>query len=169
MNRPLWIVLGGQLGAAVALWGSSRLTWATETRGHPGTDATVVIELTGGSVRPLVPLAVLSLAAVAATVAVSGWLRRVLGVILMAVGAVASVFGFADVPGSIGFSWGRLLAAFSGAILIIAGIVLIRFAGTLPKLGSAYQRTNTESRSDDPDKEMWRALSLGKDPTTEDF
>jgi hypothetical protein len=169
MNRPLWIVLGGQLGAAVALWGSSRLTWATETRGHPGTDATVVIELTGGSVRPLVPLAVLSLAAVAATFAVSGWPRRVLGVVLMIIGGIAAVFGFADVPGNTGFSMGRLLAVSGGALLIMAGLVLIRSASTLPKLGSAYQRTNTESRSDDPDKEMWRALSLGKDPTTEDL
>lgn len=169
MKRPLWIVSGSLAGAAVALWGSSRLTWATETRSRPGTDATSIISRTGAEIRPLVPLAVLALAGVAAAVAIGGWPRRVLGVVLAAAGVVAAVFGFVSPPDDAGFLWGRALAAVGGMLLVVAGALLVWLADRLPRMGSSYERTNTEGRSGDPDEEMWRALSLGKDPTTDDL
>jgi hypothetical protein len=52
--------------------------------------------------------------------------------------------------------------------MIIAGAVLVRFGATMPRLGAAYQRTDTRASTDDSDHEMWRALSLGKDPTTDE-
>jgi hypothetical protein len=168
MKRPLWMVVGGLTGAAVALWGSSRLTWATETRARPGTDATTVLARTGADVRPLVPLAVLALAGVAAAVAVGGWPRRVLGVLLVAAGVTAASFGLAGVPGDAGFPWGRVLSVLAGMLLAGAGGLLVWLADRLPRLGGSYQRTNASRRSDDPDEEMWRALSLGNDPTTDD-
>jgi hypothetical protein len=168
MKRPLWIVSGSLAGAALALWGSSRLAWATETRSRPGTDATSVITRTGADVRPLVPLAVLALAGIAAAVAIGGWPRRVLGVLLAAAGVTAAAFGFVTVPGDTGFLWGHALSALGGGLFVVAGVLLMWLADRLPKMGNSYQRTNAEHRSDDPDEEMWRALSLGKDPTTDD-
>jgi hypothetical protein len=166
MKRPLWIVSGALLGAAVALWGSSRLAWATETLRHPGTDVTTVVSRSGGESRPLVPLAVLALAGVAAAVAVGGWPRRILGVVLAAAGVGAIALGLAG--GTDFFPWGRILAVLGGLLMITAGVLLVRFGAGMPRLGAAYQRTDIDRPTDDSDHEMWRALSLGKDPTTDE-
>jgi hypothetical protein len=165
MRRPLWIVSGALLGAAVALWGSSRLAWTTERVGHPGTDITSVLSHTGGELKPLVPLAVLALAGVAAAIALAGWPRRLLGVVLAVagVGAVALSVGGTDF-----FPWGRILAALGGLLMIVAGVLLVRFGAAIPRLGAAYQRTGGEPSAEDSDHEMWQALSLGKDPTTDE-
>ncbi len=96
----------------------------------------------------LVPVALLSLAAVAAVVAVSGVARRVLGALLIVVG---------------------IAAAFSGHWLAIAGGVLVAGSGGLqvalgtrmPKIGVGGQK----ARSHDPETDMWRALERGDDPT----
>ena len=166
MKRPLWIVVGALLGAAVALWASSRLAWSTAVVRHPGTDVTTVVNRLGADSKPLVPLALLALAGVAAAVAVSGWPRRLLGVLLGAAGAGTIALA---VPGSTDFvPWGRILAGAGGLLMIAAGVLLVRFSGRMPRLGAAYQRDNTERSSDDADHEMWRALSLGKDPTTDE-
>lgn len=164
-NRPLWIVAGALAGAAVALWTSSRLAWTTELVRHPGTDVTTVISHSGAESRPLVPLAVLALAGVAATIAVSGWPRRVLGAVLLAAGLGAFML---SVGTSDFFPWGRILAGVGGVLLMVAGAVLVRFGGQLPRLGAAYQRPAADRPIEDSDHEMWRALSLGKDPTTDE-
>lgn len=165
MKRPLWMVVGALTGAAVALWGSSRLAWTTEVLRHPGTDVTTEVARAGGESRPLVPLAVLALAGVAAAVAISGWPRRVLGVLLGAAGAGAIAI---SIGGTDFFPWGRILAILGGLLMIVAGVLLVRFGMRMPRMGVAYQRTNTERSTDDSDHEMWRALSLGKDPTTDE-
>ncbi len=166
MKRPLWIVVGALLGAAVALWASSRLAWSTDVVRHPGTDVTTVVPRTGGDSKPLVPLALLALAGVAAAVAIGGWPRRLLGVVLSAAGAGAIALA---VPGGADFfPWGRILAIVGGLLMIAAGVLLVRFSARMPRMGAAYQRDNAERPNDDSDHELWRALSLGKDPTTDE-
>ncbi|MFD6158230.1 TIGR02234 family membrane protein [Nocardia sp. NPDC060256] len=81
--------------AAAALWGSSRMTWVTVTSTdgltEPRTD-----HLNGGVwFGALTPLALVLLASIAAVLATRGWLRRVLGVVLALVAAVAAVPAFA--------------------------------------------------------------------------
>ncbi|MFE9579638.1 TIGR02234 family membrane protein [Nocardia sp. NPDC006044] len=81
--------------AAAALWASSRMTWVTvaSTDGltEPRTD-----RLNGGVwFGALTPLALVLLASVAAVLATRGWLRRVLGVIIALIAAVAAVPAFA--------------------------------------------------------------------------
>jgi hypothetical protein len=118
-SRPLWIAALLLVGAAGAFWGA-------------------------GSV----PIALLSLAAVAAVVALSGTARRILGALLIVVG---------------------IAAAFSGHWLAIAGGVLVAGSGALqvalgarmPKIGVGGQK----ARSHDPEADMWRALERGDDPT----
>jgi hypothetical protein len=166
MKRPLWMVVGALLGAAVALWAASRLAWTTKVVRHPGTDVTTVVDRAGGDSRPLVPLALLALAGVAAAVATGGWPRRIVGVLLAVAGAGAIALA---VPGGTDFfPWGRILAVAGGLLMIAASVLLVRFSGQMPRMGAAYQRTNTERSTDDSDHEMWRALSVGKDPTTDD-
>lgn len=166
MKRPLWTVVGALLGAAVALWASSRLAWSTEVVRHPGTDVTTLADRRGGDGRPLVPIALLALAGVAAAVALGGWPRRLIGVVLGAAGIGAIAIAL---PGGTDFfPWGRILAVLGGLLMIAAGVLVVRFSGRMPRMGAAYQRTNAERPSDDSDHEMWRALSLGKDPTTDE-
>ncbi|MEU7145548.1 TIGR02234 family membrane protein [Nocardia sp. NPDC046473] len=81
--------------AAAALWGSSRMTWVTVTSSdgltEPRTD-----HLNGGVwFGALTPLALVLLASIAAVLATRGWLRRVLGVVIALVAAVAAVPAFA--------------------------------------------------------------------------
>jgi hypothetical protein len=152
--------------AALALWASSRLTWATETRRLPGTDATTLVDKTGADYAPLVPLAVLALAGIAATVALGGWPRRIAGVLLVAAGLTAVFSGMFAYPGSL--TGGRFLAMAGGALLVIAGLTLVRRSDRMPRLGSSYETPAARKRADDSDGDMWRALSEGEDPTTHD-
>jgi Tryptophan-associated transmembrane protein (Trp_oprn_chp) len=164
-RRPLWMVAGALAGAAVALWASSRLAWTTELVRHPGTDVTTTISHGGAESKPLVPLAVLALAGVAAAVASTGWPRRVLGAVLglAGFGAFAMSVGTSDF-----FPWGRILAGVGGVLMMVAAAVLVRFGGRMPRLGTAYRRPDTAAPVEDSDHAMWRALSLGKDPTTDE-
>ncbi|MFD9699656.1 Trp biosynthesis-associated membrane protein [Lentzea sp. NPDC059081] len=118
-SRPLWIAALLLVGSAGAFWGA-------------------------GSV----PVALLSLAAVAAVVALSGVVRRVLGALLVVVGVVAAFSGH----------WlaiaGGVLVAGSGALMAVLG-------GRMPKIGMGGQK----ARASDPDADMWRALERGDDPT----
>ncbi|MGK8524668.1 TIGR02234 family membrane protein [Nocardia asteroides] len=81
--------------AAAALWASSRMTWVTVTSSdgltQPRTDRL------GGGVwfGALTPLALVLLASIAAVLATRGWLRRVVGVLIALVAAVAAVPAFA--------------------------------------------------------------------------
>ncbi|KOV85915.1 hypothetical protein ADL03_09710 [Nocardia sp. NRRL S-836] len=96
----------------------------------------------------MVPVALLGLAAVAAVVAVSGVARRVLGVVLVVVG-VAAAFG------------GHWLAVAGGVLVAASGAVQVAFGARMPKIGMGGQKT----RAEDPEKDMWRALERGDDPT----
>jgi tryptophan-associated transmembrane protein len=153
--------------AAVALWVSSRLTWATQPRRHPGTDAVTQVARTGAELAPLVPLAVLALAGVAAAVALTGWPRRVLGVVLAGAGLAAAGLGVFLGTANV-VPWGRFLAVLAGALLVLAGTVLVLRGGRLPRLGARYEVPGGPDGGDDTDSDLWHALSQGKDPTTND-
>jgi uncharacterized membrane protein (TIGR02234 family) len=82
------------LGAA-ALWGSSRSTWVTLVSAD---ELTVprTHHLAGGVwFGALTPLALVLLAAILAVLSTRGWLRRLVGVVVAVLAAVAAVPGFA--------------------------------------------------------------------------
>jgi hypothetical protein len=118
-RRPLWIVLVLLLLAAAGQWAASQA-----------------------------PFALFCLAAVAALVALSGWARRVLGVVLVAAAAVAA-------PDWNGF------AIASGLCLLASGAILVWLGHQLPRFGVGGQ----QSSAPDPERDMWRALERGEDPT----
>lgn len=174
-RRLLWIIVVGLLLAAALLWGSSRLTWLWTLRELPG-GGRVPSGTTGAQRQPsLVPLALLSLAAIAAAVAAGGWLRRMVGALVALAGVVALWLGFGslgDVFGShpdghptVAIVIGRLLAVAAGACLLGCGITLVRAAKSLPRLGAAYQAPGGRARQRDPDRQLWESLSEGEDPT----
>ncbi|MFS8102853.1 Trp biosynthesis-associated membrane protein [Lentzea alba] len=97
-----------------------------------------------------VPLALLSLASVAAAVALSGVGRRILGALLVLVG-VAAAFN------------GHWLAIAGGVLVVASGALQVALGARMPKIGVGGQKT----RSEDPETDMWRALERGDDPTSE--
>jgi hypothetical protein len=170
-RRPLWIVVLALLLASAVLWWSSRLTWASDLRARPGGGAATQVWHTGAdSVPALVPLALVALAGVAGVVAVGGWPRRLLGVVLALAGIGAAGLGVLTRLGTeLGFfPWGRVLAVLSGVLLVLAGTLLVRLGDRMPKLGAGYRAPSAVSRPADGDDGMWQALSEGRDPTVED-
>jgi hypothetical protein len=133
--------------AAAVLWGSSRLPWGQATPAAP------------------VPLALLALAAVAGVLATSGWARPVVGVVVALAGVAA---GWTAVDGGLGHGVGARVLALVGALVLLgAGAVLVRSGHRMPRLGGNYQTPAAARGNEPPDKELWRALSEGTDPTVE--
>jgi hypothetical protein len=155
-RRPLWIVTALLLAASAALWGSSRLAWA---------DGLTGVE----KVPALIPLALLYLAGIAGVLATSGWLRRVVGALLALAGVAA---GFVAVDGAFdqGATSGtgllaRGLALVAGLAVVGAGVLLVRSGHRMPRLGAKYETPSAAKADQTGEKELWSALTEGKDPT----
>jgi len=171
----LWTVVVLLVLGAGMLWLSSRLTWswARETTPLRGT---VVVTRSGADVSSaLVPLAVLALAAVAAVLAIGGWGRRLVGVLVGLAGVAtvwAGVAGLTAVFGAHPDGYprsqvlaGHGLAVLAGLLLVAASVLVVRDAARMPRMGGTYQTPSAAKRRRDPDAELWQALSDGRDPT----
>lgn len=174
----MWTVIALLVVGAGLLWLSSRLTWDWSTQLTP-LRGTVVVSRGGSQVAPaLNPLAIVALAAVAATLAIGGWLRRVVGVLVTIAGLAAIWAGIDALPAVFGAHpngyprsqvvGGHLVAILAGLLVLAAGVQIIRHAGGMPRLGGNYQVPGAARRRRDPDTELWQALSDGEDPTARD-
>lgn len=163
---------------AGALWLASRLTWTWSRQVTP-LRGTVTVTGSGADVSSaLVPLAVLALAAVAAVLAIGGWARRVVGVLVGLAGTAAvwsGMIGVSDVfgPHPDGYPrsqvlFGHTAAVLAGLLLVAAAVLVIRGAAGMPRMGGSYQTPAAAKRRRDPDTELWQALSEGRDPTVGD-
>lgn len=185
-RRLLWTVVLLMVLAAVALWAASALSWVGQQYETPFTGVKHS-GASGAKLRPeLVPLALATLAAIAAVLATGGWLRRLMGVLVLLAGALlgwraiawygTNDFGFVTEggvpPGSkpIGeFTTnpvGPALVSIAALILIAAGLIVVARAHKMPAMGAKYSAPGTAKReSQDPDKRLWDALDSGEDPT----
>lgn len=181
----LWAVVLLVLASAGSLWGASALIWVGQRyRTQFGNE--VSAGMTGGDLRPeLVPMALASLAAVAAVLATGGWLRRVVGVFVALAGAVLAwravqsfdggwfAYGPDGVPpGSVPVGaaavgpYGPLLMCLGAVLLLVAGVLVALRGGRMPAMGAKYSAPGTAKRkSHDPDRQMWQDLDAGRDPT----
>jgi uncharacterized membrane protein (TIGR02234 family) len=160
---------------------------AATVRGLPPIEASV----DGADVAPVAAaLAVVCLAGFGAVLATRGWVRRALGIVIVASAVV--VVAVAVVPesttglledalaarGWTGGGYGRsvtawrVAAAASGVVVMAAGAVVTRFAGEWATMGTRYDspsegRQTSQAAADGPmsDAAMWRALDDGGDPT----
>ena len=173
--RLLWTVLALLVLGAGALWLASRLTWSWSRQPTPLRGVQVVSVDGAGVSSALVPLAVLALTAVAAVLAIGGWGRRLVGLLVGVAGLAAvwagtsglsAVFG----PHPVGYPrlqvlFGHGLAMLAGLLLVVASVLVVRGAARLPRMGAGYQTPSAAKRRRDPDTELWQALSEGHDPT----
>nr|WP_052478430.1 Trp biosynthesis-associated membrane protein [Kibdelosporangium sp. MJ126-NF4] len=142
------------LVASAALWGASRLKWSAELTGSE-------------QVSALVPLALIYLAGIAGVLATSGWPRRLVGVLLALTGFAAC---WLAVNGAFDHAQGlpaRGLALLGGLVVVGSGVLLVRSGHRMPRLGAKYQAPVSARSAKEPagEREMWRALSEGDDPT----
>ncbi|TDV46225.1 tryptophan-associated transmembrane protein [Actinophytocola oryzae] len=142
------MVVVSLLGTAAALWGATKVSWGSDHQLGSSFDA----------------VALLALASVAGVFAVNGWVRRCLGAVIAVAGGFVCWQAIAA-PGGENLLSGRGLALLGGVLFLAAGVLVVRYATTLPAMGARYQLVDAERRSGDPDKDMWDDLSHGEDPT----
>jgi len=150
-RSALLVVLG-----AAATVSASALTWWTQAH-RDALAGDISTGATGSQLDPLlVPVAVLALAGFGAAVATGGLLRRVIGVVLVAGGAVAAVSavkGWLTAPASLQSDLNRpaeysgsavlhlpgpLLAVVGGVFVAAGGVLLLAGAGARRALGARY-------------------------------
>ncbi|MEV6697641.1 TIGR02234 family membrane protein [Streptomyces sp. NPDC051453] len=185
-------LLFGAVGAAVALL-SSRQEWASGSATVPGGSFPLAAK---GSDVTGVPaaLAIVGLAALVAVFAVRRAGRTLVAGLLALSGAgavVAAVLGAGDSAaldekaaevsgntaatiGSLGHTVWPYVGAAGGALILLAGLLALRYGRSWPSMGGRYERDGTPrprkaARTVDPERpeELWKALDRGEDPTHE--
>nr|WP_249416629.1 TIGR02234 family membrane protein [Streptomyces sp. TS71-3] len=186
-------LLLGSVGAAVALL-ASRQGWAQGTAAVAGGDLPLTAR---GSDVTGVPaaLAIVGLAALVAVFAVRRAGRLLVSALLALSGAgtvAAAVTGAtrdsagdaldekaAQVSGSttagveaLSHTAWPYVAAAGGVLILLAGILALRYGRLWPAMSGRYERDGTPRRTTprpvDPDRpeDLWKALDRGEDPTT---
>lgn len=170
-----YAVLLGLAGAGLALWAATR-TWTVELTPRPAPLPPVREDRSGGALLPWLPaLALVGLAGAGAVLATRGWLRRLVGAVLVLLGAAVAAGGL-----TAGFTGGvnRLWPAFClvGGVLMMAGGGWTALRGNRwPAMGARYERP--ARGAGDPAvsavtqagprgaTDVWDALDRGEDPT----
>lgn len=170
------VAAGGAVAVATAgrSWAQASLVAATGTSTH----ATV----SGHVVAPaLSPLGLAELALAAATVASRGFVRRVVGVLVVAMGsAVVAVaaHGHAALPGALvrrafavqpagvhpDISVWWVVAVSAGVVSALAGALTVALARRWPAMSARYETPAARGRGDVA-AAAWDALDRGEDPT----
>ncbi|MFF1599943.1 TIGR02234 family membrane protein [Streptomyces mirabilis] len=185
-------LLSGALGAAVALL-STRQSWSEGT----ATVAGGAFPLTAkGSDVTGVPaaLAIVGLAALVAVFAVRSSGRFLVSALLALSGAgtvVAAVLGASDssaldekaaaasgdtaaTASALSHTAWPYAAAAGGALILLAGLLALRYGRLWPAMSGRYERGGTprprKAKPVDPDRpeDIWKALDRGEDPTGPD-
>ncbi|WP_055491800.1 TIGR02234 family membrane protein [Streptomyces sp. TP-A0356] len=182
-------LLCGAVGAAVALL-SSRQGWSAGTVTVAGGDFPLTAK---GSDVTGVPaaLAIVGLAALVAVFAVRRAGRLLVSVLLALSGAgtvVAALLGVTDssaldekaaqAAGDTSATASALthtawpyVAALGGALILVAGLLALRYGRRWPAMSGRYERDGTprprRAKPVDPDRpeDLWKALDRGEDPT----
>ncbi|MFF2849401.1 TIGR02234 family membrane protein [Streptomyces sp. NPDC058001] len=182
-------LLLGAVGAAVALL-ATRQGWASGTAFVPG--GTYPVSAKGSDVTGVpAALAIVGLAALVAVFAVRRSGRLLVSALLALSGAgtiAAALIGAGDSAaldekaaevwsgGAAGVSdlshtaW-PYVAAVGGALILVAGLLALRYGSGWPAMSGRYERDGTprprKAPTVDPDRpeDIWKALDRGEDPT----
>ncbi|MFG2331205.1 TIGR02234 family membrane protein [Streptomyces sp. NPDC048604] len=188
-------LLLGALGATVVLLSSGQI-WAEGVASVGG--GTVPVEADGGAVTGVpTALAVVGLAALVAVFAVRRTGRRLVSGLLALSGAGAAAAAFlgasdssalnaeaarisgdtAAVVYSLSHTAWPYVTAGGAALILLAGLLALRFGSVWPAMGGRYERTagprsaapRRTAATVDPERpeDLWKALDRGEDPTRE--
>ncbi|MBT2504580.1 TIGR02234 family membrane protein [Streptomyces sp. ISL-98] len=183
-------LLLGALGAAVVLLASGQ-TWAEGAAAVGG--GTLPLDAEGRDVTGApAALAIVGLAALVAVFAVRSGGRLLVSVLLALSGAGAAATAFlgasdsgaldekaAEMTGDTAATAESLthtawpyVTAVGGLLLLIAGLLALRYGRTWPAMSGRYERDGTPrprkaAAAPDPDRpeDLWKALDRGEDPT----
>ncbi|MGC4853006.1 Trp biosynthesis-associated membrane protein [Micromonospora sp. DT4] len=168
-------------GAGLALWAATR-GWSVEVTARPAPLPPVRAARSGAALLPWLPaLALVALAGGGAVLATRGRVRRLLGVLLGALGlavAAGAAYGLvADLGGVASRQWPALCLV-GGLLVAVGGGWTALRGGGWPAMGARYERptrTVTESKPTTAvapgpmagrrTTEAWDALDRGEDPT----
>lgn len=187
-------LLGGATGATLILIAAGQ-TWAEGTASFG--EGTIPLQATGSDVTGLPSaLALVGLAALVAVFAVRRGGRRAVATLLALCGLGVTVSALmsggdtealdeqaAEGTGLVGSTADQVshsgwlyVAALGGLLLLLAGVLALRFGGSWPAMGGRYERAGgagrtpatrrapRASRAEEPE-ELWKALDRGEDPT----
>ncbi|MET9380666.1 TIGR02234 family membrane protein [Streptomyces sp. NPDC002928] len=186
-------LLSGALGAAVALL-ATRQRWSEGTATVAGGDFPLTVK---GSDVTGVPaaLAIVGLAALVAVFAVRKAGRLLVSALLALSGAgivAAALLGASDgsaldekaaqasgdtsaAVAALSHTAWPYVAAAGGALILLAGLLALRYGGLWPAMSGRYERNGTPrprraAPAVDPDRpeDIWKALDRGEDPTGPD-
>lgn len=183
--RPVAVLAALVLLGTAACAGAAAMTWWTADYVDPLTGP-VTLTASGADCLPeLVPVALVALAGFGASLATQGWVRRLVGVILLAGGllvAIRSAGAMVSEPAALTGGLvrpadpagpaelhpvGPILALVGGVLLAVAGGLVAAGLGGRRRLGARYEAPSTaptDPASTDPG-DWWKALDAGTDPT----
>ncbi len=173
-------MLGLVLGAGLALLSASRPWVRVVVTTSPGLPSTSLAG-SGNSVGPVSAVALVALAAAGGLLAARSALRRLVALLASLAGSVLVVIAVlgldtssrsrelvGDVPGAevqhAAASGWAVVALLGGVLVLLAGLVAVRFSGSWPTMGARFDRAAPPSRAFDP-RDQWTALDRGSDPT----
>jgi uncharacterized membrane protein (TIGR02234 family) len=179
--RLLQAVLAIAVAGGLVLLSSGR-EWAhTRVTVPAGSPAT--LHVTGHNVAPSLPAVGIALLALAAAVlASSGVMRRLVGLVVVVVGAGTLGVAF-SAPGDVSSALEKrevgaagivvhasangwwVLVAVGGLVALAAGLLTVARGVSWPGLGAKYDAPTAAPRPKDPAMAAWDALDRGEDPT----
>ncbi|WP_040320171.1 Trp biosynthesis-associated membrane protein [Aeromicrobium marinum] len=177
------VVLGLVLTGGGA-WLAARRPWSTTVVGD-GDAVGSTFTLAGSETVPVVgALALVVAAAALGVLSTSGWVRRVVGLVVVAAaaGGAASTFAGPDalveerlqtvaafttgdpvVTDPTAWPWVTAVAFVAAAVL---GVLVVLHGHRWPAMSSRYDRTDAVARPVEPTgTDLWKALDDGRDPT----
>jgi len=181
-RSPAAAVLACGVGGVVVLLASGR-QWARTTLTDVTGEGHSSLSVTGHVVAPALPaLGIALLALAAAILAARGWMRRVVGVVVVllagttvgvaiaARGDVSAALESREV-GAQGLTvhasangwW--LVATLAGLVAVVAGVVTVFYGRRWSGLGAKYDGPTAPRPTKDPAALAWEALDRGEDPT----
>jgi uncharacterized membrane protein (TIGR02234 family) len=164
--------------ASGRVWGKASLTTVTGSVDR--------VSVTGHAAEPALPaLAIALLVLTAGVIAARGWLRRIVGLIVVSVGAAVvalAVVSRSDVASALEHrafavahtsvppntsAW-AVLTAIAGALAVACGAFTVAIGTRWPALGARYDATGARGGAPDTTATAlteWDALDRGEDPT----
>jgi uncharacterized membrane protein (TIGR02234 family) len=182
-RRGLLVALAGCVGAGALVLLASGRTWGRVVLTAQGGRQVVATATGHDAVGSLTALGFALLVLAGAVLAARSWLRVVVGVVTVAVGAAVVVLALTSrddvaaalrreafgVPGTavhVSLSGWAVVVALAGLVAVVSGLLVGVNGRRWPALGARYEAPDRQARPAETMATAWDALDRGEDPTT---